>query len=116
MIRLQYLATEHKNHAAIKACFAFGKEDFYLNKTKNTTLFACSKKKVIPNRLPHSLATLLLNNGTDIRFIQELLGHKLSKTTERYTRIPNRIRECTKSPIDLLIKHQNTDNQYIKNK
>lgn len=35
MIRLQYLATEHKNHAAIKACFAFGKEDFYLNKTKN---------------------------------------------------------------------------------
>lgn len=71
---------------------------------------------MIPNRLPHSLATLLLNNGTDIRFIQELLGHKLSKTTERYTRIPNRIRERTESPIDLLIKHQNTDNQYIKNK
>ena len=116
MTRLQYLTAEHKNHAATKACFAFGKEDFDLNKTKNATLIACSKKKVIPNRLPHSLATLLLNNGTDIRFIQELLGHKLSKTTERYTHIPNRIRERTESPIDLLIKHQNTDNQYIKNK
>ena len=97
MTRLQYLTTEHKNHAATKACFAFGKEDFDLNKTKNATLIACSKKKVIPNRLPHSLATLLLNNGTDIRFIQELLGHKLSKTTERYTHIPNRIRERTEA-------------------
>ena len=104
MTRLQYLTTEHKNHTATKACFAFGKEDFDLNKTKNATLIACSKKKVIPNRLPHSLATLLLNNGTDIRFIQELLGHKLSKTTERYTRIPNRKLESFKRPIDRIIK------------
>ena len=40
MIRLQYLATEHKNHAAIKACFAFGKEDFYLNKKLANMIFA----------------------------------------------------------------------------
>ena len=45
MIRLQYLTTEHNNHTATKACFAFGKEDFDLNKTKNTTLIACSKKR-----------------------------------------------------------------------
>lgn len=40
MIRLQYLTTEHNNHTATKACFAFGKEDFDLNKTKNATLIA----------------------------------------------------------------------------
>lgn len=115
MTRLQYLTTEHKNHAAIKACFAFGREDFDLNKTKNATLIACSKKKVIPNRLPHSLATLLLNIGTNIRFIQELVGHNSSKTTERYTRIPNRKLEPFKRPIDRIIK-KNADNQHIKNK
>lgn len=116
MTRLQYLTTEHKNHTATKACFAFGKEDFDLNKTKNATLIACSKKKVIPNRLPHSLATLLLNNGTDIRFIQELLGHNSTKTTERYTHVSNRMLKRIESPIDRIIKKKNIDNQYVKRK
>ena len=61
------------------------------------------------------MATLLLNNGTDIRFIQELVGHNSSKTTERYTRIPNRKLEPFKRPIDRIIK-KNADNQHIKNK
>jgi integrase/recombinase XerD len=50
--------------------------------------------------LRHSYATHLLESGTDVRYIQELLGHNSSKTTEIYTHMSTKNIQQIKSPFD----------------
>lgn len=60
------------------------------------------RKKVIVHTLRHNFAMHLLENGTDLRYIQSLLGLSSSKTTEIYTHITTKGFDQVKSPLDQL--------------
>jgi len=60
------------------------------------------KKNVTLHTLRHSYATHLFEAGTDLRYIQVLLGHSPSKTTEIYTHVSSVHLQNLKNPLDLL--------------
>jgi len=69
---------------------------------KNAMLKAKINKTVGIHGLRHSYATHLMECGTDMYFIQKLLGHRDIKTTEIYAKVSNRELINIKSPLDNL--------------
>ncbi|SET76117.1 Site-specific recombinase XerD [Natronincola peptidivorans] len=93
-----------------KWLFPGGKEGNFLTERSVQRVFenalkdAKIIKKASVHTLRHSFATHLLEGGTDLRYIQELLGHNSSKTTEIYTHVSKTNLSKIESPLDSLIK------------
>ena len=58
------------------------------------------KKDATFHSLRHSFAAHLLENGVDVRYVQELLGHQNIRTTQLYTKVTNPSLKNIKSPLD----------------
>lgn len=63
---------------------------------------AAINKELSIHSLRYSCATHLMETGTDIRYIQELLGHNDIETTLIYTNVGNNSLRKTKSPLDMI--------------
>lgn len=79
-----------------KWLFLGAREDRHPSTQTAQAIFEHAKEKsgigkdVTIHSLRHSFVTYLLESGTDLRYIQELLGHKNSKTTKIYTYVSNK--------------------------
>ena len=107
MINLRHLPNTHRQQHSIKAFFALDKKLF--GQISAETLDHISAHTLRP-----SFATHQLEKGTDVSYIQELLGHGNSKTTKIDTRVSQKSLANIKSPLDHVIELQSVDNMSYK--
>jgi integrase/recombinase XerD len=104
---LDLLKTYFKEYKPNEYLFEGQKGNQYSAKSVQSVMNQALKKAGIRkpatvHTLRHSFATHLLEDGTDIRYIQQLLGHKKLETTQIYTHITGSAMDKIKSPLDSL--------------
>lgn len=106
---LDDLRSYWKAYQPLTWLFSGGREGRHLTERSVQKVFARAvkamdiKKQVSVHTLRHSFATHLLEGGTDLRYIQELLGHSSSRTTEIYTHVTRKDLVRIESPLDVLL-------------
>jgi integrase/recombinase XerD len=73
---------------------------------KRQAVVAGIKKTISPHTLRHSFATHLIENNTSREFVQTMLGHRSSSSTEVYIHVSNKSIMGVKSPLDIPQKEE----------
>ena len=109
-VALQTLREYWKNEKPQKWLFLSLDKEKHITTRTVQKIFqnACKKaginKDVSVHSLRHSFATHFLESRIDLRYIQELLGYKSSKTTEIYTYVSTKNLSAIKNPVDNLLR------------